>query len=106
MSWNVIYTEQAEHDLRNIFEYIANNLLAPNAAKNQTKRIIDAIAAPDEMPFRHQLYEKEPWYSKGMRFIPVGNYLVFFFIFESKNIVAVVRIMYGGRDIDYQLNDI
>lgn len=104
MSWNVIYTEQAELDLRNIFEYIAYGLLAPDAAKNQSKRIMDAIATLDEMPFRHQRYEKEPWHSKGMRFIPVDNYLIFFFILESENTVAVVRIMYGGRDIEYKLS--
>lgn len=103
MSWNVIYTEQAELDLRNIFEYIAYVLLAPEAARNQSKRIMDAITNLDKMPFRHQRYEKEPWHSKGMRFIPVDNYLIFFFILESKNTVAVVRIMYGGRDIEYQL---
>lgn len=106
MSWNVIYTEQAERDLRDIFEYIAFSLLAPDAAKNQSKQIMDAIAALNEMPLRHQLYEKEPWHSKGMRSIPVGNYLVFFFALESENAVVVVRIMYGGRDNDYQLDDI
>lgn len=104
MSWNVIYTEQAELDLKNIFEYIAYGLLAPDAAKNQSKRIMDAIATLDEMPFRHHLYENEPWHGKGMRFIPIGNYLIFFFILESKNIVAVVRIMYGGRDIENHLS--
>jgi len=52
MSWNVIYTEQAERDLRDIFEYIAFSLLAPVAAKNQSKQIMDAIAALNEMPLR------------------------------------------------------
>lgn len=103
MSWNVIYTEQAQRDLSDIFEYIAFSLLASEAAKNQTKRIMDAIAALDEMPLRHQLYEKELWHSKGMRFAPVDNYLVFYFTLEAENVVAVVRIMYGGCDIDSQI---
>lgn len=104
MSWNVIYTEQAELDLRNIFEYIDYVLLAPDAARNQSKRVMDAISTLDEMPFRHQRYKKEPWHSKGMRFILVDNYIIFFFILESEKIVAVVRIMYSGRDIENLLS--
>lgn len=33
--WKVVYTEQAERDLRSIFEYIAFSLLEPEVAKNQ-----------------------------------------------------------------------
>ena len=49
MSWNVIYTEQAELDLRNIFEYIAYGLLAPDTAKNQSKRKKMIITAMNTM---------------------------------------------------------
>ena len=35
MKWEVFYTEQAENDLRNVFEYIAFTLLVPETAKNK-----------------------------------------------------------------------
>ena len=105
MSWKVIYMEQAEQDLVAIYEYIAFSLLALETAKNQTERIMDAIATLDEMPMRHQLYEEEPWHSKGMRYIPVDNYLIFYFTYEVEKVVAIVRIMYGGRNLNYQLKD-
>lgn len=101
--WTVVYTEQAERDLRSIFEYIAFSLLEPEIAKNQVRRIIDAVAKLNEMPLRYQLHEKEPWHSKGLRVLPIDNYLAFYLPVEAKMTVAVIRIMYGGRDIEEQL---
>ncbi|MEN6463389.1 MAG: type II toxin-antitoxin system RelE/ParE family toxin [Syntrophomonas sp.] len=101
--WAVVYTEQAERDLRSIFEYIAFPLLELEIAKNQSQRIMDAIAKLNEMPLRYHLYEKEPWHSKGLRVLPIDNFLVFYLPVEAKTTVAVIRIMYSGRDIEEQL---
>lgn len=101
--WTVVYTEQAERDLRNIFEYIAFSLLEPEIAKNQVLRIMEAVAKLNEMPLRYHLYEKKPWHSKGLRVLPIDNYLAFYLPVEAKTMVAVIRIMYGGRDIEEQL---
>lgn len=101
--WTVVYTEQAERDLRSIFEYIAFSLLEPEIARNQLRRIMEAVAKLNEMPLRYHLYEKEPWHSKGLRVLPVDNYLAFYLPVEAKTMVAVIRIMYGGRDIKEQL---
>ena len=101
--WTVVYTERAERDLRSIFEYIAFSLLEPEIAKNQSRRIMDAVAKLNEMPLRYHLYEKEPWYSKGLRVLPIDNYLAFYLPVKSTTTVVVVRIMYGGRNIEEQL---
>jgi toxin ParE1/3/4 len=101
--WKVVYTEQAERDLCSIFEYIAFSLLEPETAKNQSRRIMDTVAKLNEMPLRYPLYQKEPWHSKGLRVLPVDNYLAFYLPVETKTTVAVIRIMYGGRDIEEQL---
>lgn len=52
--WAVVYTEQAERDLRSIFEYIAFSLFELEIAKSQSQRIMDAIAKLNEMPLRRQ----------------------------------------------------
>jgi toxin ParE1/3/4 len=101
--WNVAYTEQAERDLRDIYEYIAFSLLEPEIAKKQARRILDAAARLNEMPLRFPLYEKEPWHGKGMRVLPVDHYLVFYLPIETRKTAVVIRIMYGGRDLDAQL---
>ena len=104
-AWKVVYTEQAENDLRAIYEYIAFSLLGPKFAERQTKRIIEAAAKLNEMPYRCRLYEKEPWRSKGLRVLPVDNYLVFYLPVEDRGTVVIIRIMYGGRDIEKQLHN-
>jgi toxin ParE1/3/4 len=102
-AWDVVYTEHAERDLRDIYEYIAFSLLEPGTAKKQVRRILDAAARLDEMPLRFSIYEKEPWCGKGLRVLPVDSYLVFYLPVEARKTVVVIRIMYGGRDIDAQL---
>lgn len=101
--WKVVYTEQAECDLRSIFKYIAFSMLELEFAKNQSRRIMDTVAKLNDMPLRYPLYQKEPWHSKGLRVLPVDNYLGFYLPIETKKTVAVIRIMYGGRNIEEQL---
>jgi len=103
-TWQVVYSEQAEQDLRCIIEYITFSLLAPKAAGKQTRRIMDEVAKLNQMPFRYQLYEKEPWHSKGFCVLPIDYYLVFYLPVESQKTAAVIRIMYGGRNAEEQLN--
>lgn len=99
--WKVVYTEQAEQDLRGIYEYIA--LLEPEIAKNQTRRIMDTVAKLNQMLLRYHLYDKEPWHSKGIRVLPVDNFLAFYLPVKAQETVVVIRIMYGGRNIEEQL---
>lgn len=101
--WEVVYTEQAENDLRHVYEYIAFSLLEPAIANRQTRRIINAIAGLGQMPLRFQRLEIEPWHSRGLRVMPINNYLVFFLPVTSRKIVIVIRIMYSKRDIGAQL---
>ena len=102
-TWKIVYTRQAESDLRGVYEYIAFSLIEPDIAKKQVRRIMDMIAKLDQMPERFRLYDKEPWHGKGLRVVSVDNYLAFYLPLKAKRTVAVVRIMYGGRDIDEQL---
>lgn len=105
MSYKIIYTEESERDLLNIYSYIAMDLLVPETGKNQINRIMKAINGLDELPFRYKLYQGEPWRSRGLRVLPVDNYLVFYTVIEEENTVAVIRIMYAGRNIDLQLSN-
>jgi toxin ParE1/3/4 len=106
MIWTVNYTIDAHQDLQGIYDYIADILLDPVTAAKQTTRIMDASGTLESMPFRCRLYDKEPWRSKGLRILPVDNYLVFYLPDESSNTIAVIRIMYKGRDVDRRLNEI
>lgn len=103
MKYKVMYTAGAKRDLQNIFRYISEELLAPENAAGQTDRIMAAIRKLDTMPDRNRLYEEEPWHSRGLRFFPVNNYLVFYKTNDEAETVYIVRIMYRGRDVHKQL---
>ena len=105
MIFHVAYSAEARQDLRDIYEYIVYELLVSETAAGQTERIMKAIRSLEQMPMRHRLYEEEPWHSQGLRVLPADNYLVFYLPDENSATVNIIRIMYGGRDIDKQLND-
>ena len=100
----VVYTFQARQDLKNLYAYIAYTLLAPEAAEKLMNEIIQNVNTLDSMPERNPLYRDEPWYSRGVRCLPVRKYLVFYTIRAKDDAVFVSRILYGGRDVSKQLD--
>lgn len=103
MKWTVNYSDEAKKDIRDIYMYIAFELMAPDTAYGQYQRIVSAVRGLDKMPLRFPLFGDEPWHSLGMRWFPVDNYIVFYFPFEETHSVEVARIMYKGRDAEQQL---
>jgi toxin ParE1/3/4 len=70
------------------------------------RQITKEIISLDQMPMRYRLYDEEPWKSQGLRYFSVKNHLIFYCADETQNTVYTVRIIYGGRDISHQLNEI
>ncbi|MCF0232704.1 MAG: type II toxin-antitoxin system RelE/ParE family toxin [Enterococcus sp.] len=103
MIYEVLIAAEAEQDLRRIYEYICLELKSPKSAKKQINSLEAAINSLTELPFRHRVFEHEPWKSRGLRIFPVGNYLVFYIVDKSSRLVNIVRIMYGKRDIKKHL---
>lgn len=97
------YTHTARQDLRSVYEYIAYTLLNPDSAELVAERILAGVRSLEELPERNPLYREEPWYSQGIRFMPVGKYLVFYLVNKEEETVSVSRILYGGRDVRHQL---
>ena len=102
MKFEVELSEKADRDLRNIFFYIAIDLCAPDAAEKQVNRLWDAMRSLDELPERYRRYEDEPWHSRGMRVLPVDNYVVLYIPESEEKIVRIVSVMYSGRNINEQ----
>lgn len=105
MIYKVEISKQARSDLEGIYEYIAFTLLAPENAKGQIDRLEDKILNLDHMPYRFREYEEEPWRSRGLRIMPVDNYVVLYIPNKDDGTVVVVRVMYSGRNIDQELRE-
>lgn len=103
MSYEVTLTPEAKHDLREIYRYIAVDLQAEQNANGQLDRLEENILKLDAMPERFRVYDQEPWRSRNLRVMPVDNYLVFYIPNHQSKTVTVLRVMYGGRDVDAQL---
>ena len=104
MIYEVELSEQADSDLRGIFEYLAFELQALENASGQLDRLEEQILSLDTIPERYRKYEKEPWKTRGLRVLPVDNYVILYIPDSDKKVVTILRVMYAGRDIDNQLN--
>ena len=105
MSYAVNVSRQAQLDMKTIYEYIALVLVEPVIAEKQFARIEQAISSLDNMPERFRQYDKEPWRSCNLRVMPVDNFLAFYIVDNTSSIVTVIRIMYGVRNIEKELNN-
>ena len=104
MIYTIKITEQADNDIRNIYEYIAYELQSPENASGQLDRIEKCIMSLDYMPERYRFYDRELWKSRGLHIVSVDNYCVLYIVDNGNMTVSIMRVMYGGRDIDVQLD--
>jgi toxin ParE1/3/4 len=102
MIWNVQYGDEFLQDLQGIKAYISTVLQESQIAENLVDRIMDAADSLDQMPERYRLYEKGR--HPGIRTMAVGNYVVLYQLEQPKELVKILRVIYGGRDIEAQLN--
>ena len=73
-SYDIYITPDAESDLYELRNYIADVLLAPETALYYIKAIRKDIATLTEMPGRIKPVDEEPWHSRGLRKIIAKNF--------------------------------
>ena len=97
--YKVKVNPRAIRDLDLIYEYIANEKLAPENAKKQVDRIKKAILNLDTFPQSHQERNEGRYAGKGYRQLLIDNYIAIFRIDEPCKNVYVVTIQYQGRTL-------
>lgn len=97
--YKVKLNPRAIRDLDSIYEYIANEKLAPENAKGQIDRIKRSILNLDTFPHSHQERNEGRYAGKGYRQLLIDNYIAIFRIDESHKTVFVVTVQYQGRNI-------
>lgn len=91
-TYNVNYSPQALEDLRDIYSYIAFELLVPDTAKNQVNRIRKEIRSLDFMPSRFSIVDWEPWKSMEMHKLPIDILHLARFITNLKSISSLLTV--------------
>lgn len=83
-------------DLKEIKDYIEQDLLNPTAAENVIKKIINDYTRLKTMPnIGIPISAKVP-FETDFRFIVSGNYLIFYKV--DKEYVSIYRVLYSRRD--------
>lgn len=104
MKYEIKITAKAEEDIREIYNYIATELLAPKTAVNLLDKLEKSISELCFMPSRFRKYGSELWQPRGLRIMPVDNFAVFYIPNKTAKTVTIIRVMYAGRDIEKLLD--
>lgn len=105
MSYVVEMTDQARTDLRGIYEYIAFALQSKINADRQLDRIEREILSLSEMPERYKVLDLGFEAAKTVRLVTVDRYCVIYHVAKERGAVQILRILYGGRDMEAELKN-
>ena len=94
MSYTVQYSRRAVTNLQEIYDYISETSIP--AADKVIDEIDGRVADLEQMPAKYQAYPDKPAYRR----MPVGNYLIFYKIFEDRKLVRVYLVIHGKRRFD------
>ncbi len=98
IEYHVNITPEAEADMENLWGYIAYELENPSSAYKIVDDLYMEIAKLNLMPKRFRIIDREPWKSRGVRFMFVDNYRVHYVVDDTANSVTVLRIFYVRSD--------
>ncbi|MBR0161960.1 MAG: type II toxin-antitoxin system RelE/ParE family toxin [Oscillospiraceae bacterium] len=103
MSYQLVFTDKAKSDLRSIYEYIAFSLQSRINADRQIDRIEKEVSSLSEMPERYRVLELGFSPDREVRILTVDHYCIIYHVAKETGTVQVLRILYGGRDLEVEL---
>jgi plasmid stabilization system protein ParE len=96
--YSVYITDAAEEDIQRTVKYIAAVLKAPIAANNLLDEIERYERLLEDTPNMFSFVPDKYLRAKGIKYVMVKKYMMFYIINEDKNTVNVIRFLYGHRD--------
>ena len=104
--YNYVLTESAEADVDEAFDYIANELVNPDAASafadELEEKLEEICKAPKTGRPVHNPYLKRD----DVRRVLVKNYIAYYLIDEEEENIVVLRVVYSRRGQDKVLKTI
>lgn len=97
-NYNVIIDLPAEQDIEGILFYISSCLQEPDTAGKIYLSIYEKILSLDVMPSRQPVVYTNPKTSADIRKVTVGNYMIFYIVYEEQKEVHVIRVIYNRRE--------
>ncbi len=102
MAYNFSYrfTEKAEQDLDEILRYISVDLVNPTAAQNLGRKVFEKIDMVRTFPESGAPVDNEFLADKTVRKLSVDNYVIYYKAYYEENVISIIRIVYGKRNLD------
>lgn len=94
------YLPAARQDMVDIVRYISRELCNPSAAERLAMELIQAGDRIPGFPYANPTYTPIRPLKHEYRKQPVRNYIMFYWVDESKKLVTVARVIYAKREID------
>ena len=98
MSYSLNITDIAEEDILATVKYIADILKNPIAANNLLDEIERHEKILEDTPGIYTFVRDEYLAGKGLRYVTIKNFMLFYTIDEENKIVNIIRFLYGRRD--------
>jgi plasmid stabilization system protein ParE len=96
--YSVHITDIAEEEILSTTKYIVDVFKAPKAANDLLDEIEKYENILENTPNTFSFVPDEYLATKGVRYITVKNYMMFYTINEEEKSVTVIRFLYGRRD--------
>jgi len=98
MNYSLNITDIAEEDILATVKYISNELKNPVAANNLLDDIEKHEKVLEKTPAIYPFVHDEHLAGKGLKYVIIKNFLLFYTIDKKSKIVNVIRFLYGRRD--------
>ena len=98
MKYNIVRTDKAEEQLREIIFYIADDSGSIDVALNYLDKIEKAIKCLKELPMSGSIPRYSILRKQGYRVLIVERHLLFYKIDENKKEVIIYAIVDGRRE--------
>jgi len=97
MGFRVIFLEEAEVDMDSIEEYLSQYYAS--TVRDFFEKMKKQVFMLENTPYMCPTYEDDPFFRRMV----VGDYLLFYSVDETRNLVLVHRIFHHSRNISRQL---
>ena len=96
--YEIEFTEDCRDEIKEIYKYISQNLVAHQAAKRLMQKIREGVMNLAEFPRLYAITEKKDKRKREFRKIVINNYVILYTIDENKKTIYISHMYYGGRN--------
>lgn len=100
MGYKITVTDLALKDLRNIIDYISNQLANPSAASSFLDSVAHCYNTLESMPFAFEQCRDSRLRKLGYRRYVIKKYVMVYRVSEEDRTVYILRFFYGAQDYE------